>query len=339
MIEAVAPSRQPEALLSWMGSLADPTRLRLLRLLERQELAVAHLCEIVQLPQSTVSRHLKVLGDEGFIQSRAQATNRLYRMVRMEKEAPARRLWLLARAETDAWPTARQDELRLRRLRARQHPAAQSFFAGASGEWDRLREDAYGRAFNQVALLGLLPSTWVVADLGCGTGSLAAALAPFVARVVGVDQSAAMLKAARARTAAQENVELRQGRLEALPIEEASCDGALLVLALSYVPEPSLVLAEMARILRPGGRAVVVDLLRHDREEFRIAMSQHHLGFEPGEMVEMMDDAGLGGASARDLDPEPGAKGPALILTTAERAGRARLRAVSARARQGERRR
>jgi SAM-dependent methyltransferase len=339
MVASAPASRQPDALLSWMGSLADPTRLRLLRLLERQELGVAQLCEIVQLPQSTVSRHLKVLGDEGFIQSRPQGTNRLYRMVRMNKEAPARRLWLLARVETDQWPTARHDELRLTRLRARQHPAAHSFFAGASGDWDRLREEAYGRAFNQIALLGLLPPSWVVADLGCGTGALAAALAPFVGRVVGVDQSAAMLKSARSRTADCANVELRQGRLEALPLEDASCDAALLILALSYVPEPAPVLAEMARVLKPGGRAVVVDLLRHDREEFRLAMGQHHLGFEQGELAEMMEDGGLAGASGRELPPEPGAKGPALILTTAERVGRVRLRAVSPRDREGGRRR
>jgi SAM-dependent methyltransferase len=338
MVAAPALERQPEALLSWMASLADPTRLRLLRLLEREELGVAPLCEIVQLPQSTVSRHLKVLGDEGFVQSRPQGTNRLYRMVRMDKDAAVRRLWLLAKAETETWPTARQDGLRLTRLRARQAtPPAQAFFAGASGEWDRLREEAYGRALNQTALLALLPSSWVVADLGCGTGSLAMALAPYVARVVGVDQSAAMLKAARSRTADRGNVDLRKGSLEALPIEDAACDAALLVLALSYVPEPASVVAEMARIVKPGGRAVVLDLLRHDQEEFRLAMRQERLGFEAANLVSMMESAGFTGAVGRELLPEPGAKGPALILTTAERAGRARLRAVSVK--EGERKR
>ena len=337
MVAALAPERQPGALLSWMASLADPTRLRLLRLLEGDELGVAPLCEIVQLPQSTVSRHLKVLGDEGYVRSRAQGTNRLYRMVRMEKDAAARRLWLLARAETETWPTARHDALRLTRLRARQAPPAQAFFAGASSDWDRLREEAYGRAFNQTALLALLPSSWVVADLGCGTGSLAAALAPCVARVIGIDQSAAMLKAARARTAGHSNLDLRKGRLEALPIEDATCDAALLVLALSYVPDPAAVVGEMARIVKPGGRAVVLDLLRHDQEEFRLAMGQERLGFEPADVAFMLESAGFQSVAGRELLPEPGAKGPALILTTAERAGRARLRAVSVK--EGERKR
>jgi SAM-dependent methyltransferase len=337
MVATLAPERQPEALLSWMTSLADPTRLRLLRLLEQEELGVAPLCEIVRLPQSTVSRHLKVLGDLGFVQSRAQGTNRLYRMVRMDKDAAARRLWLLARAETEAWPTVRQDSLRLTRLRARQTPPAQAFFAGASGNWDRLREEAYGRTLNQTAILALLPSSWVVADLGCGTGSLTAALAPYAAQVIGIDQSAAMLKAARARTSDRANVELRRGSLEAVPIEDGACDAALLVLALSYVPDPASVVAEMGRIVRPGGRAVVLDLLRHDQEEFRLAMGQERLGFEPAELVEMLEGAGFQETFGRALTPEPGARGPALILTTAERAGRARLRAVSAK--QGERKR
>src|SRR5260221_6210561 len=307
MVAIAETGRRPEALLAWMGSLAEPTRLRLLRLLEGHELGVAQLCEILQLPQSTVSRHLKVLGDEGYIQSRPQGTNRLYRMVRMEEDAAARRLWRLAQAETEGWLTARQDELRLARVLARQRPAAHAFFAGAAGEWDRLREEAYGKGLDQDALLALVPSAWGVADLGCGTGPLSAALSPHVARVIGVDQSAAMLKAARSRTAGQSNVELRKGSLETLPVDDAACDAALLVLALAYVPEPPLVLAEMARVLKPGGRAVVVDLLRHDREAFRLEMGQQCLGFEAVELQEMMRDGGFGGAACRVLPPDAGA--------------------------------
>jgi ArsR family transcriptional regulator len=121
---------------------------------------------------------------------------------------------------------------------------------------------------------------------------------------------------------------LRKGSLGALPIEDGSCDAALLVLALSYVPEPASVVAEMARIVKPGGRAVVLDLLRHDQEDFRLAMGQERLGFEPADLMETLDGAGFPGASGRDLLPEPGAKGPALFLTTAERVGGVRLRAV-----------
>src|SRR3954465_13657501 len=120
------------ALLGWMGSLADPTRLRLLRLLERHELGVADLCDVLQLPQSTVSRHLKVLSDQRWVRSRRQATSRLYRTILDELDAAARKLWLLAREQTDAWPTLEHDRLRLaERLRARQ-TNSEEFFAGAA---------------------------------------------------------------------------------------------------------------------------------------------------------------------------------------------------------------
>ena len=316
-----ATARQPDALLSWMGSLSDPTRLRLLRLLERHELGVAELCDVLQLPQSTVSRHLKVLGDEGWVRSRAEGTTRFYRMVEDRDGAP-RRLWTIAREETAGWATVEQDQLRLTRRLALRRPAAEAFFAGAAGEWDRLRRELYGEAFTETALLCLLPAEWVVADLGCGTGHTAAALAPHVRTVVGVDQSSAMLRAARKRTAALPNVDLRQGSLEALPVEDGSVDGALLILSLTYVADPRRVLRETARILRPGGRVVVVDLLRHDREEFRRQMGQASLGFDPEPLARTLGEAGFGDVVARPLAPEAQAKGPALILATGSKAGR-----------------
>jgi ubiquinone/menaquinone biosynthesis C-methylase UbiE len=316
MIKNGAPA---DLLLGWMGSLADPTRLRLLRLLERNELGVAELCDVLQLPQSTVSRHLKTLSDQGWVLSRRQATNHLYRTILDELEVPARKLWLLAREQTDDWPTVRQDRMRLeQRLRARQTDAS-TFFAGAAAEWDRLRAELYGSSFTQDAALALLPPDYVVADLGCGTASVAAAVAAHVKRVIGVDNSAAMLKAARKRTAERANVELRRGELEALPIEDDSCDAVLLLLALTYVQDPAAVLVEVARVLKPGGRAVVVDLLPHDRDDFRRQMGQRHMGFDPKEFTKAMALARLSHASIRSLPPEPGVKGPALFLATASR--------------------
>lgn len=312
---------QPAALLSWMGTLADPTRLRLLRLLERHELGVAELCDVLQLPQSTVSRHLKVLGDEGWVKSRAEGTTRLYSMIE-DKDGAPRRLWTIAREETGGWATVGQDQLRLTRRLAARRPAAEAFFAGAAGEWDRLRQELYGDTFTQAALLSLLPADWDVADLGCGTGHTAAALAPHVRTVIGVDQSAAMLRTARKRTADFANVDLRQGSLEALPLDGDSVDGVLLVLALTYVADPRRALREASRILRPGGRVVVVDLLRHDREEFQRQMGQASLGFDPEALAEMLREVGLGGGRARSLTPEPKAKGPALVLATGTKAGR-----------------
>jgi len=326
-----SPARQPEALLSWMEVLADPTRLRLLRLLERHELGVAELCQLLQLPQSTVSRHLKVLAEQGWVTSRPRGTTNLYETALKKTDAAARRLWQLAREQTETWATVQQDQLRLTRLLAERTPTSQAFFAGAAGEWDRLRTELYGQRFTQEGLLALLPADWVIADLGCGTGHTTAALAPHVALVVGVDQSAAMLKTARKRTSGLSNVELRQGSLEALPLEDASCDGALLVLALSYVGDPGQALREMARILRPGGRGIVVDLLRHDREDFRRRMGQQSLGWQPSELQGLLEAAGFAAVRCRPLPPEPQAKGPALLLAAASRAAAGRVVSLSKR--------
>jgi ubiquinone/menaquinone biosynthesis C-methylase UbiE len=182
-----------------------------------------------------------------------------------------------------------------------------------------MRSELYGSAFTQEALTALLPSDWVVADLGCGTGPLTVALAPHVARVVGVDASPAMLKAARRSTAGFANVELHEGRLEALPLADEACDAALLVLGLSYVPDPAPVLAEMLRVLRPGGRGVVVDLLPHDHEHFRERMGQQWLGFDREHLAALAETAGFVVRSFRELSPEPGATGPALFVSALER--------------------
>ena len=311
------PPAKPDLLIARMGSLADPTRLRLLRLLERHELGVADLCDVLQLPQSTVSRHLKVLSDQRWVRSRRQATNHLYRTILDELDPPARKLWLLAREQTDPWPTVEQDRLRLaERLRARE-TNSEEFFAGAAAEWDRLRGELYGRHFTHAAMLALLPADMVVADLGCGTAAAAAQLAPHVKRVIAVDNSAAMLKAARKRTADLANVELRRGDLSSLPIEDAACDAAILLLALTYVEDPSAVLAEAGRILKTGGRAVVVDLLPHDRDDFRRQTGQVHAGFDPASFEKAMLAAGFAAARVTPLPPEQGVKGPALFLATA----------------------
>ncbi len=309
--------RRPEALLGWMELLAEPTRLRALRLLERNELSVLELCEALALPQSTVSRHLRTLADAGWVVARREGTQSLHAFA-PALDAGARRLWQVARGESDEWPTARRDAERLRAVKARRE-GAQRFFAGAAGAWDELRARTYGRALGTEALLALLPPGWTVADLGCGTGALAAELAPRVRRVIGVDQSAAMLRAARRRTEGLPNVELHEADLAALPIEAARCDAALLVLVLAYLEAPAPALAEATRVLRPGGRLVVVDAARHDDEDLRRRMGQVHPGFEPGALAALLRAAGLAEVSARPLPPEPGARGPGLVLAAGVR--------------------
>jgi SAM-dependent methyltransferase len=311
-------STPADSLLARLGALADPARLRLLALLERAELGVGELAGILQLPQSTVSRHLKQLADERWVVSRSERTANLYSLADGEMPAGSRRLWELARAELAGWPALTQDRLRLERRLVERAGDARRFFAGVAGEWEKLRRELYGERFTEAALAALLPRDWVVADLACGAGDLAARLAPRVARVLGVDQSPEMLAAARGRTAGLANVELHEGELGALPLAAASCDAALLLLGLSYVGDPARALAEMARILRPGGRAVVVDLLRHDREELRRRLGQVRSGFAPEELAALVAGAGFAAVDCMPLPPEAEAKGPALLLASGE---------------------
>src|SRR5207245_1551872 len=167
------PAAAP-AILARMSALADPTRARALRLLERHELSVADLCAVLQLPQSTVSRHLKVLADDGWVTARAEGTSRLYRMAPGSLEPGARRLWVLVREESAETAVAAQDDQRLASIVAERRTRSQAFFSSAAGQWDRLRRELFGERFDLQALAGLLDERWVVGDLGCGTGHLAA---------------------------------------------------------------------------------------------------------------------------------------------------------------------
>jgi SAM-dependent methyltransferase len=309
----VAPS-----VLSQLPLLADPVRGRLLLLLEPRELAVGDLEAALQLPQSTVSRHLRALADAGWVTSRAEGTSRLYR-AEVRALPPGRaELWSLVRAELEAGADARRDGERLRHVLAERHGRHGGFFDSAAGQWDALRGELFGDRPELLPLLGLLEREWTVGDLGAGTGHFALAAAPFVRRVVAVDGSAAMLDVARTRLAGVPNVELREGDLEALPIAGARLDLVLLGLALSYVSDPARAIREAARVLKPGGRLLVVDLRAHDRTDYRQSMGHLWLGFGEAQLLDWMAEAGLE-ARVSALPPDARAKGPLLFVADARK--------------------
>jgi ubiquinone/menaquinone biosynthesis C-methylase UbiE len=259
------------AIFDDLTALADATRSRMLLLLERNELTVSELCAILQLPQSTVSRHLKTLAGAGWVTSRRDGTSRYYALALDDRGPATRRLWSLLREQLSSTPGADQDARRLKGVLARRQSKSEEFFESAAGQWDKLRGELFGAASHFQALPALVDDAWVVGDLGCGTGQVAAALAPFVARVIAVDRSGEMLQAARRLVRGLRNVEIRRGDLEALPIDDEALDAATLLLVLHHVPDPAAALAEAARVLKPGGRLVIADMLPHDREEYRKA--------------------------------------------------------------------
>jgi ArsR family transcriptional regulator len=300
-----------------MSALSDTTRCRLLLVLERHELTVGELCAVLQLPQSTVSRHLKVLGDEQWVAARAEGTSRRYRVPTDRLDPAARRLWSLVREQLEDTAAAEQDARRLESVLARRRTASQAFFSTAAGQWDRLRGEMFGQRADLLGLLALLDDRWTVGDLGCGTGQLSEALAPYVARVVAVDDSAPMLAAARKRLGRSSNVELRRGELEALPLEDGELDAAVLSLVLHYVVEPERAVAEAARALRRGGKLVVVDLTPHDHEDYQQSMGHVWPGFDEAQLGAWLGEAGFGRVRYTTLPADPEAKGPALFVCSA----------------------
>ncbi|MGI9042622.1 MAG: ArsR/SmtB family transcription factor [Gemmatimonadaceae bacterium] len=309
---------QAADLFDRMTALADSTRSRLLVLLERHELTVNELKSILQLPQSTVSRHLKVLGDHEWVVSRADGTSRRYRGS-SDLDSSSRRLWQVVREQVAGSSAVAQDARRLQAVLAHRRSRSEKFFSSAAGQWDRLRLELFGSRADLIGLLGLLDDRWTVGDLGCGTGQLTEMISPFVSGVVAIDDSPAMLAAARKRLGTVSNAEVRAGRLESLPIDDGSLDAALLILVLHYVPEPEAAIGEAFRALKPGGKLLVVDMMPHDREDLIHDMGHVWRGFPREKIDEMFRTAGFEGGNYNALPADEGAKGPTLFAAGARK--------------------
>jgi ArsR family transcriptional regulator len=298
-----------------LSTLADATRTRMLVLLERHELTVSELCTVLQLPQSTMSRHLKTLSDAGWVTSRRDGTSRYYTLS-LDERVHARRLWSLLRDQVSITAGADQDARRLKNVLAQRQSKSQEFFESTAGQWDKVRADLFGAGSYLQVLPALLDDEWVVGDLGCGTGQVASALAPFVGRLIAVDRSGEMLQAARRRLRDLPAAEVRRGELEALPIADAELDAATLILVLHHLPDPGAALVEAARVLKQGGRLVMADMLPHDREEYRQQMGHVWLGFSEDHIARLLTAAGFGRIRVSALPVSASAKGPALFVAT-----------------------
>jgi ArsR family transcriptional regulator len=222
----------------------------------------------------------------------------------------------LLRDQVSATAGADQDARRLKNALARRQSKSQEYFETTAGQWDKVRADLFGTASHLQALPALADERWTIGDLGCGTGQVASALAPFVARVIAVDRSAEMLQAARRRLRDLPTVEVRRGELEALPIADDELDAATLLLVLHHLPDPGAALAEAHRALKPGSRLVIADMLPHDREEYRQQMGHVWLGFGEEQMQRLLSAAGFDRIRIVALPVNAAAKGPALFVAT-----------------------
>jgi len=303
--------------LDWMSSLGDLTRVRVLHACDKQELSVAELCAVLQIPQSTASRHLKVLSEDGWLAARREGTSRLYRVDKEQLPVSARKLWKLIEQQCHEDAALRDDDQRLEQVVLARQNRSQAFFASSAGQWDRLRGELFGSQLDVLALAALLEADSVVGDLGCGTGRLSELAAGFATRVHAIDASGEMIKAARQRLRGRDNVELHRAQLEDLPLDDGTLDVAFLSLVLHHVGDPGRVFEELGRVLRPGGKAVVVDMQQHDREEYRQQMGHSWLGFSPGQIREWASRGGVPVVRFLALPPDPAAKGPPLFVATA----------------------
>lgn len=314
------------AVLDRLSDLSEPTRLRLLGVLEVEELTVGELSRVLQLPQSTVSRHLRVLTDGSWLRRRTLASATGYRLVLDDLEPAVRDLWVVVRGQVDATPDHAEDQRRLRAVLAERPIDSQSFFGRVAGDWAVVRRELFGRGFTAPGLLSLIPAEWVVVDVGCGTGEATEWLCPRVERVVAVDRSPEMLAAARERLQSAGNVEFREGDAVSLPMADGSVDAVVLSLVLHHVEEPGAVLREAARVLRRdqhgsggggGGVVVVIDMLAHDRREYRERMGHLHLGFSSEMIVALLEESGFERPRVAALPTDPDGSGPGLFAASA----------------------
>jgi ArsR family transcriptional regulator len=310
-----------EPLQKVFKTLADPTRVRILALLEREELAVQDLMEVLGMAQSRVSRHLAILREAGLLSDRRDGTFVHYKL-RAPLEGAWREAWDLVQRRLPGDRSAARDSAALGRVLARRAARSRAFFDAVGPEWDALRKVFNDEALRARAIARLVPPGLVVADIGTGTAVLAIELARLGLRVIAVDSSPRMLDAARAKldAAGASGVELRCGEAGGLPLEAGEVHAAFAHMVLHYLPSPADAIREMARVTRPGGVVVVVDFVRHELEWMRQELGVLWLGFLEDEVRGWFEASGLEAFQIETQEPlSRGRDLPASFIASARR--------------------
>ncbi len=286
-----------------LRALADSTRLRILRLLQQEDLSVAELQDILAMGQSRISTHLAQLKQAGLVQDRRSGKRVIYGI----QTGLIEELHLsgFLRAASREVPEAAADDAALNFVLEKRRQTVRAYFDQLAGRFGR----AYlpGRSWRSLteALLALMPPL-VIADLGAGEGTLSLLLAQRAKKVIAVDYSSKMVAygTGLARKNGVENLEFREGEIERPPIDPASIDLALLSQALHHAEHPETAVAAAFDILKPGGRILILDLLRHSFEEARSLYQDVWLGFSELELRTLLTDAGFENTETSVVDRE-----------------------------------
>lgn len=307
-----------------LRALADGTRRQTLQLLLTDEFSVTELVEILRLPQSSVSRHLKVLREADLVADRRDGVTSLYQARPSTGEAGDLPHVLIGWLRQQPLPRTIEDR-RAKVLRARES-ASGSFFERIGKRWDELRSAAFGEAFAGEALAALLPADWTIADIGTGTGFLLPVLADNAKRVIAVEPAASMLACARQRALDQglRNVEFHQGDLDRLPIPDETCHVAIACLVLHHVASPEAAIREIHRILKPAGRMLIVEQRPHENQSFYEMMQDRWWGLDAEDLARQAAGIGFGRIRHHPLRWTDGRsaklESPGLFVLTGERA-------------------
>jgi ArsR family transcriptional regulator len=279
--------------LKSLRALSDPTRLRIVALLEKDELSVNELQEITRMGQSRISTHLGLLQDSGLVESRREGKRTFYRLNSLADGALTEIIQLAVRGAQEL-PEQPGDRINLKRILNRRREQAQVYFSQIAGRFDRV----YGpgrswQAFGQL-LLRILPPL-VVADLGSGEGLLSELLARRCKKVIAVDNSEKIVAfgAAKAKKNNLKNLEFRQGDLQNPPIEPHSVDLAVLSQALHHAEDPAKAIAAAFRILRPHGQILILDLRKHAFDKARELYGDRWPGFAESDLHSWLEQAGF----------------------------------------------
>jgi ArsR family transcriptional regulator len=282
---------------------ADPNRLRILLLLRNEELSVAEMQEILTMGQSTISTHLSQLKQAGLVEDRRTGKSSLYRLTTSGGGGVLEQLLDQARHEI---PEAAGDQAAMRSVLKKRQDKMRSFFDSVAG---RLGKDYVpGQSWKSVAeaLLRLMPPM-VIADMGAGEGTFALLLAQRAMKVIAVDTSAKMIEVAREQALRHgvKNIEYRLGDMEEVPIQDSEVDLVFFSQSLHHALHPDRALQEAWRILQPGGRIVILDLVKHRFEEARELYADEWLGFSESELEAMMEKAGFTDVQTSVVHKEP----------------------------------